>query len=143
LCPFGSSASDLDWREAIVIAIESLHHVGICVTDLERAKEFYGGVLGLRELARPPFDFGGAWYHVGDRQLHLIVHPPTRTLRGTRAIDPRDGHLAIRVRSYDETLRYLRSRGIECHESPRNPTPWAQIYVTDPDGNVLEFNADR
>jgi hypothetical protein len=36
----------------------------------------------------------------------------------------------------------LRSHGLECLESPRNLTPWAQIYVTDPDGNVVEFNAD-
>ena len=28
-------------------------------------------------------------------------------------------------------------------ESPHNRTPWAQIYVTDPDGNVIEFNVER
>ena len=127
-----------------MIAIESMHHVGICVTDIERAKHFYGTILGLRELQRPPFDFGGAWYELDDRrQLHLIVHSGTRTLRGTSAIDARDGHLALRVKSYDETLRHLRSHGIECLEAPHNLTPWAQIYVTDPDGNVLEFNAER
>ena len=126
-----------------MIAIGFLHHVGICVTDVERAKEFYGGVLGLRELPRPPFDFGGAWYELGDHQeLHLIVHPPTLTMRRTREIDARDGHLAIRVRSYDETLAHLKAHGIECLEARRNLTPWAQIYVTDPDGNVVEFNAD-
>ena len=54
-------------NEGVVIAIESLHHIGICVTDLARAKAFYSGVLGLREIPRPPFDFGGAWYQVGDR----------------------------------------------------------------------------
>ena len=70
------------------------------------------------------------------------MHPPTRTLRGTRDIDSRDGHLAIRVRSYDEALAHLRSHGVECLESRRNLTPWAQIYVTDPDGNVVEFNAE-
>jgi glyoxylase I family protein len=126
-----------------VIAIGFLHHIGICVTDLARAKQFYGEVLGLRELPRPPFDFGGAWYQLGDhQQLHLIVHPPTRTMRRTRDIDSRDGHLAIRVRSYDETLQHLQAHGIECLEARRNLTPWAQIYVTDPDGNVVEFNAD-
>jgi catechol 2,3-dioxygenase-like lactoylglutathione lyase family enzyme len=126
-----------------VIGIETMHHVGLCVTDITRAKAFYGGVLGLRELPRPPFDFGGAWYQVGQCQLHLIVHPPTRTMRGTREIDARDGHLAIRVHSYEATLHHLRSHGIECLERPDNPTPWAQIYVTDPDGNVVEFNAER
>jgi len=136
------STAGLDANEGPVIGIESLHHVAVCVTDIERAKQFYGGVLGLAELPRPPFDFGGAWYAIGDRQLHLIVHPPTRTMRGGSDIDARDGHLAIRVASYQGTLEHLRSHGIEFLDRPRNPTPWPQIYVTDPDGNVVEFNAD-
>ena len=28
-------------------------------------------------------------------------------------------------------------------ESLVNPTPWAQIHLTDPDGNVIELNAER
>jgi catechol 2,3-dioxygenase-like lactoylglutathione lyase family enzyme len=123
--------------------VESLHHVAVCVTDVERARRFYGEILGLTEVPRPPFDFGGAWYELGDGQLHLIVHPPTRTLRGTTDIDPRDGHLALRVHSYEATLEHLRRRGVPCVARPDNLTPWAQIYVTDPDGNVIELNAER
>jgi glyoxylase I family protein len=100
-----------------MIDVETLHHVSISVTDLTRARHFYGEVLGLLEITRPPFDFPGAWYQLGDRQLHLLVHAGTHTLRGTTAIDSRD--------------------------KPRNLTPWPQIYVTDPDGNVIEFNAER
>jgi catechol 2,3-dioxygenase-like lactoylglutathione lyase family enzyme len=125
-----------------VIEIESLHHVAVCVTDIDRAKQFYGGVLGLKELPRPPFDFGGAWYALGDvQELHLIVHPPTLTMRRTTEIDVKDGHLAIRVGSYQQTLDHLRRHGIEYVDRPRNLTPWPQIYVTDPDGNVIELNA--
>ena len=125
-----------------MIAIESLHHVAVCVTDLARAKQFYGGVLGLKELPRPPFDFGGAWYTLGDgQQLHLIVHPPTLTMRRTTEIDAKDGHLAIRVKSYQQTLEHLRQHDVGLLDRPRNLTPWPQIYVTDPDGNVIEFNA--
>lgn len=125
-----------------MIPIESLHHVAVCVSDLERAKRFYGEVLGLTELARPPFDFGGAWYALGPhQQLHLIVHPPTLTMRRTTEIDAKDGHLAIRVGSYQQTVDHLRQRGIEILDRPRNLTPWPQIYVTDPDGNVIELNA--
>lgn len=121
-----------------------LHHVSVCVSDLARAKRFYGEVLGLRELPRPDLGFPGAWYTVGDRQqLHLIVHPPSKTMRGTPEIDGRDGHFAFRVGSYDETLARLREHGVALIESPRNRTPWAQLYVTDPDGNVIEFNVER
>jgi catechol 2,3-dioxygenase-like lactoylglutathione lyase family enzyme len=127
-----------------VIDIESLHHVSVCVTDLARARHFYTDVLGLVEKPRPDFGFGGVWYQVGaDRQLHLIVHEAPGTLRGTRAIDVRDGHLALRVASYSDTVEHLKAHGVEVLELPVNKTPWAQIYVTDPDGNVIEFNSDR
>jgi catechol 2,3-dioxygenase-like lactoylglutathione lyase family enzyme len=52
-------------------------------------------------------------------------------------------HLALRVASFENTVARLRAFGIECLEVPDNPTPWAQIYTTDPDGNVIEFNVDR
>jgi glyoxylase I family protein len=121
-----------------------VHHVSVCVSDLGRARQFYGEVLALRELPRPDLGFPGAWYAVGDAQeLHLIVHSPSKTMRGTTDIDGRDGHFAFRVREYDGTLARLREHGIAVIESPRNRTPWAQIYVTDPDGNVIEFNVER
>ena len=123
--------------------ILTVHHVAVIVTDLHRARAFYGGMLGLTELPRPPFDFDGAWYALGDRQLHLIVHAPARTLRGTTDIDSRDGHVAVRVADYDATLAHLRSHGVDVRESRQNVTPWSQIYVTDQDGNVIELNVDR
>jgi glyoxylase I family protein len=121
-----------------------VHHVSVCVSDLDRAKHFYSDIIGLREKARPDLGFPGAWYAVGEAQeLHLIVHPPSKTMRGTPEIDGRDGHFAFRVDSYDETLARLHAHGVALIESPRNKTPWAQIYVTDPDGNVIEFNTER
>lgn len=127
-----------------MLHISTLHHVAVCVTDIDRAKRFYSDILRLREVERPAFPFAGAWYELGDgRQLHLIVHDQPRTLRGTRDIDLRDGHLAFGVEDYDGTVAHLRAAGIECVERPQNVTPWQQIYVTDPDGNVIELNAPR
>lgn len=127
-----------------MLEISSLHHVAVCVTDIERSKRFYGDVLGLKEIARPPFPFAGAWYEMADgRQLHLIVHDRPRTLRGTTEIDLRDGHLALGVADIDRAVAHLRAAGVECVERPQNVTPWKQIYVTDPDGNVVELNAPR
>lgn len=123
--------------------IEGLHHVAVPVTDLERAKRFYGEVLGLEEIQRPAFDFPGAWYALGEGQLHLIVHTSPRTLRGTTEIDSRDGHFAARVRDYDATLARLRAHGVPLKAKRVNVTPWSQIYVTDPDGNVIELNVER
>ena len=127
-----------------MLDITSLNHVAICVTDIERSKHFYGGVLELKEIDRPPFPFGGAWYELADgRQLHLIVHERPLTLRGTTEIDLRDGHLALGVEDFDRTVALLQAGGVECVVRPDNITPWKQLYFTDPDGNVIELNELR
>ena len=131
--------------------IESLHHVSIPVADLERAKQFYEKILGLTEITRPPFDFPGAWYQLGDRQLHLIVHNES-TFREKKPVDSRDIHFAIRINSYRETRDFLHSKGFHpeaddefkrMKENPQSITGWPQLYIMDPDRNVIELNADR
>jgi catechol 2,3-dioxygenase-like lactoylglutathione lyase family enzyme len=124
--------------------ITSLSHIAVCVTDIERSKRFYGGVLGLQEIPRPAFPFDGAWYGLADgRQFHLIVHDRPLTLRGTTDIDLRDGHLALGIDDFEGAVTQLKAAGIECVVRPENVTPWKQLYFTDPDGNVIELNALR
>jgi catechol 2,3-dioxygenase-like lactoylglutathione lyase family enzyme len=134
-----------------MLIIESLHHVSIPVTDLDRSKQFYQEVLGLTEIQRPPFDFPGAWYQLGDRQLHLIVHGKS-TFREGKTVDSRDIHFAIRVNSYREARAYLRSKGFhpdaadelkKMKESPRSTAGWPQLYIMDPDRNVIELNSEK
>ena len=126
-----------------MIGITSVHHVAVCVTDLERAKRFYEDVLGLQPIDRPTLSVEGAWYGLDNGQLHLIVHPPTRTLRGTREIDIADGHFALRITDFEGAAAHLRAHGVELIERPQNATAWKQLYFTDPDGNVVELNAER
>ena len=127
-----------------MLEITTLNHIAVCVTDVERSKRFYGGVLGLKEIDRPPFPFAGAWYELADtRQLHLIVHERPLTLRGTTEIDLRDGHFAFGVMDFDRTVAHLHAAGVECVVRPENITPWKQLYFTDPDGNVIELNELR
>ena len=123
--------------------VERFHHVSLAVTDLARAKQFYGAVLGLREVPRPPFDFPGAWYDLGNAHLHLIAHASPRTLRGTTEIDSRDGHFALRIGDWDAAIERLKAHGVRFLERPDNATPFKQIHLTDPDGNGIELNVDR
>lgn len=133
-----------------MIEITGLHHVSLAVTNLERSKAFYRDVLGLREIERPAFEFAGAWYAVGDRQLHLIVHDKP-TLR-TRGIDSHDVHFALRVASYRETVASLqalgyssdaREAGKRLRENQWGKAGFPQVFVLDPDRHVIELNAER
>ena len=134
-----------------MLEFETLHHVAISVSDLARARQFYGEMLGLEEIPRPNFPFDGAWYRVGNREIHLIVSRDP-TLRTGKGVTLEDCHFALRVRSFRAALEYLKSKG--CRETkdepgrsmrvnPSSVTGYPQIHLLDPDHNVIEINADR
>ena len=134
-----------------MLEIETIHHVAVPVSDLARAKDFYGNVLGLKEIPRPAFPFNGAWYSAGNRALHLLVAEDP-TFRAGKNVNSRDGHLAIRVKSFRRALEYLESNGYRPnHEDPlrsmrlalHGPTGFPQIHIMDPDRNVIEINAEK
>ena len=116
-----------------------LHHASLHVRDIERARRFYGDVLGLEEIERPNFPFPGAWYRAGDAQLHLIVTPPGLDV-GTRPADvnPMAPHTAFAIEDYDAVRAYFQSRGIEVLEAG---AAIGQMWVRDPDGNIVELIA--
>lgn len=126
-----------------MIHLEGIHHISLIVTDLERAKTFYSKVIGLKEIMRPAFDFPGAWYGIGlnGQQLHLIVHDGQTKRAG--GIDTRDGHFALRVTSFDDTLAWLDSHHISFKANRESITGFAQVFLLDPDNNVIELNAAR
>ena len=56
--------------------VTQLHHVNVTVPPAAEAatKEFYGTVLGLKQLPKPAASRqSGAWYQIGAVQLHLSV----------------------------------------------------------------------
>jgi catechol 2,3-dioxygenase-like lactoylglutathione lyase family enzyme len=116
------------------------HHVSFAVGDLELSKRFYEGVLGLEPLPRPDFGIAGAWYRAGNVELHLIARPagaapgPTGT-----AFSPIANHTAFGIDDYPGTLSLLRARGAEVLET--RPGVGPQMFIRDPDGNVIELTA--
>ncbi len=113
------------------------------MTNLARAKKFYSDILCLKEIERPNFDFPGAWYEIEQQQLHLIVLPSAQTIRKDKSINSREGHFALRVENYDETLDWLYKHGVALVEKPDSTSGFAQIFCTDPDGNIIELNVDQ
>lgn len=123
-----------------MIEFERLHHVSIAVRNLEKARRFYSEVLQLQEIERPPFNSKGIWYAVGPHQLHLLEHPQGGTLR-TGEIDTVDGHFAVWVKSYRGTIEWLEQAGVSYEARPQSVAGFAQIYVLDPDHNIIEFDS--
>jgi glyoxylase I family protein len=124
----------------IMVEFERIHHVSLAVRDLEKAQKFYTEVLRFQEIERPPFKSKGVWYAVGDQQLHLLEHPNGGTLR-VGGIDSVDGHFAIWVKSYKNTIEWLEKVGVSYEARPQSVAGFAQIYILDVDNNVIEFDA--
>jgi catechol 2,3-dioxygenase-like lactoylglutathione lyase family enzyme len=122
------------------VIARALHHVSFAVRDLERSRRFYEGVLGLEPIPRPPLGVQGIWYAVGGCQLHLIVTPPGAEV-GTppSRITPIANHSAFSIDDYSGVLAQLEARGIEVLPTSAER---GQMWVRDPDGNVLELIAE-
>lgn len=97
----------------------------------EQARAFYGGVLGLEELPKPPVlaARGGAWFRCGEQEIHLGVeedfHPQ------------RKGHPGLLV----DDLAAVRAR-LEAAGAPIIPDDllpgYERFYTADPFGNRIE-----
>jgi glyoxylase I family protein len=114
--------------------IRRLLHAAILVTDLERAKRFYGGVLGLEEKPRHSFDFAGAWYDLGECELHLML--TSDALPSIDARPRRDCHIAFQVDDLQSTTRALEEAGLSYR---RSSSGLPSVFVRDPDGNLIEL----
>jgi catechol 2,3-dioxygenase-like lactoylglutathione lyase family enzyme len=95
----------------------------------EKARAYFGGLLGLREVAKPASlaARGGVWFALDDgRQLHVGVEQdfaPARKAHPAFAVDDLDA-LAARLGDveWDDALPDVR-----------------RFYAEDPWGNRLEF----
>jgi len=129
-----------------------LQHVLVATRDLDRSRHFYRDVLELREVARPAFRFPGAWFQFGGGQhLHLAVYEKA-TLREDKPLDTTDVHFALGMSSYTKTVAWLRAKGFDENLPRSDARSMAlrpdsivgrpQIYIMDPDRNIVEFICD-
>jgi len=113
------------------LSVEKIDHCSVIITDVDRSRHFYSGILGLQEVPRPKtFDFVVLWYQLGDQQIHLLLkdRPDTRSPR----------HFALRVDDVQAARDYFRSLGVPMEETA--PIPGAdRFFIYDPDGNRIEI----
>lgn len=141
--------------------MQKIFHVGITVSNLDHAVEFYKDVLGLKLVTGPTGVFEGedtkgiglpgaalklAIFEVGDGTLELQEYlnpkssvdkaPPTCTL-GVQ-------HLAFQVEDAVKKMEELKAKGVE-FKSELNIIDdgplagWKWVYFSDPDGTNLEI----
>lgn len=125
-----------------MIKLAGLGHVLLRVLDLDRAKTFYGDVLGFRVLEEDP-EHGGTFMALPG-QSHAIdlfpVKDPAAAARQTPGVRGL-GHIAFRVDSeaaLTDAHAALRAHGVTITRAIDHVSQ-KSIYFEDPDGNTLEI----
>ena len=107
------------------------------VSDLDAARRFYRDVLGFEETLYGEGRDGRYWYLIGET-ARLGLWTEQVGLAGGRG----GAHVHYAFHVADDEIDRLHQRieaaGVEV-EGPVQLGPGRAIYVTDPDGNVVEF----
>ena len=122
-----------------MIKFGRLDHVQLIIPkDSEtRAREFYGGLLGLIEIEKPDSlkPSGGVWYKIGFIELHLGISP-------NQAVSEKDSlkkeHPAFVIEELNEVKKYLSAQGVKIKEEIAIPGR-KRFSFYDPFGNRIEL----
>ena len=134
----------LESREASetgAIQVAALDHLVLRVADLDRAIKFYGDVLGChveRRLDEPKL----VQLRAGASMIDLVPAGPGPQPAGAagRNLD----HFAVRIGTFDfaALAAHLQRHGVAVGEVRRRYGAegyGSSLYITDPDGNVVEL----
>ena len=104
-----------------------LAHANLRVDRLEAAVRFYSDTLGLEFVTRNDPAGKGAWFRVGDAEIHLSVD--------SRPQAPSQRHLALDV----DDLPAARAAVVAAGAVIEKEEPGRRFWTRDPAGNRLEI----
>jgi len=126
------------------VKVRHIDHVTLVVRDVEASRRFYVGLLGMEEVPRPAFSFGGAWFQAGSTLIHLIEqhdqsgpagYPVEVLVRSSR-----NHHFAFEVDDAFAAAGRLKELGVPLlDDAKRRPDGAIQVFLTDPDHHVVEL----
>ena len=112
--------------------VERTDFISVPVTDMERAKRFYGDTLGLREIEHP--EQGFPEYQLGENvSLYLLKMESI----GSQFTAPHTAHIALRVPDVAAAQKELEAKGVEFGGDPFDTGVCHMAAFEDPDGNQL------
>lgn len=125
------------------IVFIKIDHVQLVIPEgeEERAREFYGGLLGLEEIEKPDLlkSTGGVWYKIGDAELHLGInrHSGIKSNETAKPVMKKE-HPAFEISGLADVKSYLKANGVNLKEE--NPIHGRERFsFYDPFWNRIEF----
>lgn len=122
--------------------IKELGHVVLYVRDLERSADFYGKILGFREIARRT---GLALFSSGRTHHELLLIEVGGDAPREKSFEPGLYHIGFKIGDDHDALvsahRELVEQGVQILGSGDH-TVTHSLYIKDPDGNEIELYVD-
>jgi catechol-2,3-dioxygenase len=106
--------------------------------DLEGAKRFYGGILGMKISSESP---AGVFFRFDDYHHDFAVFKVPETAEAPKANQVGLLHIALVVDSQEslvEMYRHLQANGVKV-ETTLDHGMTRSLYVYDPEGNAIEI----
>jgi lactoylglutathione lyase len=122
------------------ITITGYNHVALAVANIDSSAYFYREIIGLEPIAVPD-DLKAirSWFKIAPGQeLHLLAGRKDPVANN----DKNGAHFSFTIPNADPVEEYLKKKGIAYHRQQRFDKAW-QIYITDPDGYVIELNEPK
>jgi len=114
--------------------IVGVSHIAFHVSDVAKARAFYGGLLGYEEVAAKASPEGRVRFRINGRQYVEIV---PGLVAGS---DDRLDHVAFETTDLDALRAYLDEKGLKSRV-PAVEAGHRGLLVIDPDGHSVEFIA--
>ncbi|SDM29893.1 VOC family protein [Sediminibacillus halophilus] len=122
--------------------IKGIGHLALTVEDMELSLDFYCGTLQFQHVFGIKDDNGNPWIEyikVGTGQfIELFYGGDNRPEADANRIGFH--HLCLEVTDIEKTANQLKEKGIKLDSEPkRGKDDNYQCWVSDPDGNWIEF----
>ena len=129
---------------AAPIKVRYIDHVTLIVKNVQASRDFYVGLLGMEEVPRPAFSFGGAWFQAGATLVHLIEEHEQSGPAGypseVLVKSSRNHHFAFEVDDAYAAAALLKEMGVPLVDDAKcRPDGAVQVFLCDPDGHVVEL----
>jgi catechol 2,3-dioxygenase-like lactoylglutathione lyase family enzyme len=130
--------------------LSHIEHFLVQTESIEKTRDWYVRVLGLREGPHPDFKFPVCWLYLGDKDvIHITqggaavsenrkkyVGQESTATRGSGVVD----HIAFRATGLRGMLEHLKREKVEFKQRMVSDQGLYQLFLFDPNGIKIELN---
>ena len=130
--------------------LSHIEHFLLQTESIEKTRDWYVRVLGMRVGPNPDFKFPVCWLYLGDKDIvHITeggasvsenrkryVGQESQATHGTGVLD----HIAFRATGLNDMLTHLRALKIDFKQRQVDDQGLYQLFMLDPNGIKIELN---